>query len=429
MDRRSGEQLLLGWHGGKLMRQLLLVILVLGIAFLSSCTASELTLSKTEEAIPSSPSASGPATVSLPPTKTAEANPFQSSGNQLAFLSLRTDSEGYDIYLLCDGAQEPVNLTARPGDDGWAFFDSGTFVWSTDGTQLAFISLELGEEVNNFITITVPIYTVDVAECAVKESPRIRFDPQEVHSPRQFDWSPQGDRMAFSVYRPELGNSDICVAGFEEQTVECVYQTTYPGELSGYYPSWSPDGSRLAFRVGLHAYGLGDYGLGVVTPGQAALLFFYRAVPEKLPPRQSPHMPAGRVNPDLFDRQSPVWSPDGSRVAIGGLLVTFANGVGVSSSFQGTSAPDWSSDGTRMVFESGGQVFLAGGDGNNAQQVTFDGKNVTPSWSPDGRYIAFASDRDGNWEIYVMDADGSNQVNVTNYPGTDLWPLWRPVKP
>ena len=47
-----------------------------------------------------------------------------------------------------------------------------------------------------------------------------------------------------------------------------------------------------------------------------------------------------------------------------------------------------------------------------------------PSWSPDGKRIAFMSDRDGNWEIYVMDADGGNQQNLTNNPHGDGNPAW-----
>ncbi len=40
--------------------------------------------------------------------------------------------------------------------------------------------------------------------------------------------------------------------------------------------------------------------------------------------------------------------------------------------------------------------------------------------------IAFETDRDGNWEVYTMGPDGSNPVNLSNYPGDDLDPAWSP---
>ena len=50
----------------------------------------------------------------------------------------------------------------------------------------------------------------------------------------------------------------------------------------------------------------------------------------------------------------------------------------------------------------------------------------TPAWSPDGRKLAFVSQREGNAEIYVMNADGSGLRNLIRTPSDDLDPSWSP---
>jgi TolB protein len=97
------------------------------------------------------------------------------------------------------------------------------------------------------------------------------------------------------------------------------------------------------------------------------------------------------------------------------------------------SYPSPSPRGDRVVFASNRtgefQIFAMNADGTGVVQLTHDpGGNVTPSWSPDGRNIAFASteQRDGNAEIYVMAADGSQQRRLTNNPADDSHPHWSP---
>jgi len=56
-----------------------------------------------------------------------------------------------------------------------------------------------------------------------------------------------------------------------------------------------------------------------------------------------------------------------------------------------------------------------------------DYRDESPRWSPDGRRIAFKSNRGGNtYDIYVMDADGGNAVRVTDHPADDHDPAWMP---
>ncbi len=59
------------------------------------------------------------------------------------------------------------------------------------------------------------------------------------------------------------------------------------------------------------------------------------------------------------------------------------------------------------------------------QATTHPKTDQEPAWSPDGKKIAFQSDRSGSWDIWVMDMDG-NKVNLTSHPATDLGPAWSP---
>jgi Tol biopolymer transport system component len=58
-------------------------------------------------------------------------------------------------------------------------------------------------------------------------------------------------------------------------------------------------------------------------------------------------------------------------------------------------------------------------------RVTFDdGLQTQPTWSPDGRFIAYSSDKSGNVDIWVQAVAGGRPVQVTNHPATDWQPSW-----
>ncbi|HEU4698407.1 MAG TPA: Ig-like domain-containing protein [Gemmatimonadales bacterium] len=138
------------------------------------------------------------------------------------------------------------------------------------------------------------------------------------------------------------------------------------------YPSWSPDGSRLAFQTDRD----GNSEIYVMNADGSGLV---------------------RLTDDPAMDQHPAWSPDGSRIA----FTTDRDG-------------SW-------------EIYVMNADGSGVVRLTRNTSiDAQPAWSPDGSRIAFQSQRDGNSEIYVMDADGANPVRLTNDPAYDLGPAWSP---
>lgn len=128
--------------------------------------------------------------------------------------------------------------------------------------------------------------------------------------------------------------------------------------------------------------------------------------------------------------QSPSWLPDGRILYSGcvgddcGIIVTRTDGSHARQVVAGSAEtnPVASPDGRQVAFMSqrdgNWEVYVANLDGKGLTRLTRDpGNDGLPTWSPDGQYIAFVSDRDGAWAIWVTRPDGSSQRRLFGIGG------------
>jgi Tol biopolymer transport system component len=221
-------------------------------------------------------------------------------------------------------------------------------------------------------------------------------------------WSPDGSKIAFSSNRD--GDYEIYVIGSDGKNLKRL--TNVPGVDR--YPTWSPDGNTIAFT----SERSGNEDIWTMNADGTA------------EPTQLTHDPGSD--------EGPRWSPQSSSIAFftnreGRHQIYVMNPDGseqrnISNSQSDDLGPAWSPDGTKLAFRRDGRdIWVMDAEGNAQQQLTTTGLDAQPTWSPDGDAIAFRSTRTGDEDIWVMDADGNNAVPLTNTPDSDEErPVWLP---
>ncbi|WP_415063110.1 translocation protein TolB, partial [Bdellovibrio sp.] len=176
-------------------------------------------------------------------------------------------------------------------------------------------------------------------------------------------------------------------------------------------PAWSPDGKKVAYtsyvkRVGAK-FRNADMILLDLTTGKRSLVSYRQGINSG-----AAFSPDGR---HLYLTISQGTSPDIYKMTLDGTLVgKITNGPAGAMNVE----PNISNDG-KLVFSSDRagrpMIYTANADGNNVKRITFAGVfNSSPSWSPDGKKIAFAGQSDNNFDIFVMNADGTGMIRLTS---------------
>jgi Tol biopolymer transport system component len=283
------------------------------------------------------------------------------------------------------------------------FLTDGTpFAISPDGAQVAFVSSRIGGDAE--------IYVMDLDGSNLRQLTDNRFDD---NSP---SWSPDGRLIVFTSNRER--NWQLYTLAVDNPAT--VVNLTNNRDRDEKYPSWSPDGSLIAFSGRDRSGAEANWDIFIIGADGTAVT---------------------NLTNNPADDQFPSWSPNGQRLVFESTRGSPASTAPAAqfsilsprAEIAATPIPGQSlleDNCTCDVPNTNRDIFITDLSGISLtwliQSPNIDDRY--PTFSPDGNYVVFSSDRAGDLDIYIVDVrgDGRELVLLTDdgIEADDFFPVW-----
>jgi Tol biopolymer transport system component/predicted Ser/Thr protein kinase len=336
-------------------------------------------------------------------------------GRSIAFIRQDRPERSTLVLIPAIGGTERIlleDLTGLPN----SYFSGRQLAWTPDGKWLAACRKSQSEARSHLCLVS-------------RETGDTRRLTSPPKIPGCFDsspaFSPDGRTLAF-IRNSAFAVRDLYLAALGEDLLpmnEPARRTYLNGPISS--PAWSSDGRFVVFAAGGAAFSNSLWKVrasGGGNPEHLAQAGYDCAAPALSTSGSRLAFEKQIADPDIWSLDLPGQPPLPGAVS--------RQPVRMISSTRSESNPQFSADGKRIAYESdiSGRpgIWICNADGSNALELFAKSgvRSGTPRWSPSGGSLAFDSNMERQWDVYLVAERGGQPVRLTTNPADDYIPSW-----